>query len=86
MKKRDIKLVIISSWKEPTKAQEVAKSVDANLVILPGEVNAMPDCETYFKWFDYLVTQITDAVPFQKQVNKKGKQNRSRERKRGKND
>jgi len=84
MKEKDIKLVMISSWKEPTKAEEVAKSVDAKLVILPGEVDAMPDCENYFKWFDYLIAQVTDAVPFQNPVNADNEQGRNRERKRGK--
>ncbi len=63
MKQRDIKVVIVSSWKEPTRAREVAESVGAKLVILPGEVNAMEGTEDYFAWIDTIVTKLAEAAP-----------------------
>jgi zinc/manganese transport system substrate-binding protein len=42
MKEKNIKVVVVSSWKEPTIANEVAGDVNARLLILPGEVDAMP--------------------------------------------
>jgi hypothetical protein len=53
--------VIVSSWKEPTRAQEVANAVGASLLVLPGEVNAMPGAEDYLAWIDYLVTHLSKA-------------------------
>jgi zinc/manganese transport system substrate-binding protein len=63
MNARQIKVVIISSWKEPTKAKEVAEASHAQLLILPGEVDAMDGVEDYFTWIDYLVRQLCDAYP-----------------------
>ena len=61
MKEKQIGVVIISSWKEPTKAQEVAEASGVNLLILPGEVNAMEGVEDYLSWIEYLVTNLTEA-------------------------
>ena len=83
MEEKNIKVVIISSWKEPTKAQEVANSVKAELLILPGEVNAMPGSESYPIWINYLVTQLVNAVPEDILLNNNQEQKRNRERKRG---
>jgi zinc/manganese transport system substrate-binding protein len=63
MNNKQIKVVIISSWKEPTKAREVADACQAQLLILPGEVNAMDGVEDYFSWIDYLVSQLCEAYP-----------------------
>jgi hypothetical protein len=62
MKRRNIKIVIISSWKEPTKAQEVANAVGAKLIILPGEVNALSDTNDYVSWLDYMVVKLVDVA------------------------
>jgi len=62
MKRKNIKIVVISSWKEPTKAQEVAEAVEAELIVLPGEVNALPGSEDYISWLDYMVTYLVDAA------------------------
>ena len=62
MKNKNIKVVIISSWKEPTKAKEVASVVGAELLILPGEVNAIAEANDYFSWIDYMVNTIGDAL------------------------
>ena len=61
IKTKDIKVLAISSWKEPTIAKEVANKVNAELVVLPGEVEAMPNTDDYFSWIDFLVTKITSA-------------------------
>jgi zinc/manganese transport system substrate-binding protein len=61
IKEKNIKVVVVSSWKEPTIAKEVADEVKAQLLILPGEVNAMPNSEDYSTWIDFLVTKITSA-------------------------
>ena len=83
MKSKAIKVVIISSWKEPTKAEEVAKASGAKLIILPGEVNAMDGSEDYVKWIDYMVTHLTEAFPDEPNNNQLMNQVRERERKRG---
>ena len=83
MEVKDIKVVIISSWKEPTKAREVANSVDAKLLILPGEVKAMPGADGYISWINYIVYHLIEAVPFDNQLKKSQGQNKNRERKRG---
>ena len=83
MEEKDIEVVLISSWKEPTKAQEVANSVNAKLLILPGEVKAMPGADGYISWINYIVSHIIDAVPIENQLEKIQHQNRNRERKRG---
>jgi zinc/manganese transport system substrate-binding protein len=62
MEHKNIKIVIISSWKELTKAQEVADAVDAELIVLPGEVNALSGCDDYIAWLDYMVTSLIDAA------------------------
>ena len=49
----------ISSWKEPTKAKEVAKTSNAELVILPGEVQAMEGADDYISWIDYIISALT---------------------------
>jgi zinc/manganese transport system substrate-binding protein len=61
MKERQIKVVIVSSWKEPTKAQEVANAANALMVILPGEVNALDGTDTYIDWINYMVTNLIKA-------------------------
>jgi zinc/manganese transport system substrate-binding protein len=58
----NIKIVIISSWKEPGKAEEVAKATQAKLLILPGEVAAMPGTDDYFIWITYMVDHIYEAL------------------------
>ena len=80
MQDKQIEVVIISSWKEPTKAQEVANAVDARLVILPGEVNAMEGAEEYITWIDYLVTRLINA--FSGSVPDTDSEKQKRERKR----
>ena len=86
MKRKNIKLVVISSWKEPTKAQEVADEVGAELVILPGEVNAVPNSENYFSWLDYMVKHLIDAAAASGIEEDQNKQHRHRKHERGKND
>jgi zinc/manganese transport system substrate-binding protein len=61
MKEKNIKVVAVSSWKEPTIAKEVAEEVNAQLLILPGEVEAMPKSKDYMDWIDFLVTKMTSA-------------------------
>lgn len=61
MRERGVKVVIVSSWKEPTRAQEVANAVGATLLVLPGEVNAMPGADDYLTWIDYLITHLNTA-------------------------
>lgn len=61
MQQRGVKVVIVSSWKEPTRAQEVANAVGASLLVLPGEVNATPGADDYLTWIDYLVTYLSNA-------------------------
>ena len=61
MEQKKIQVVIISSWKDPAKAQEVANLTGAQLVILPGEVNAMEGADDYFSWIEYMVTQLQEA-------------------------
>jgi zinc/manganese transport system substrate-binding protein len=60
IKQHGIKLVIVSSWKDPKKSKEVADETGAELVILPGEVNAMDGSEDYFLWINYLVNQLIE--------------------------
>jgi ABC-type Zn uptake system ZnuABC Zn-binding protein ZnuA len=83
MKAKQIKVVIISSWKEPTKAEEVAEESGDKLVILPGEVNAVEGADDYLSWIDYLVTHVIDAFPDTTQNDESGDQVRERKRKRG---
>jgi len=83
MEDRQIKVVIISSWKEPTKAQEVAEASGARLVILPGEVGAMEGADDYLSWMDYLVSHVTDAFPKPVTGDSSGQQKREQKRKRG---
>jgi ABC-type Zn uptake system ZnuABC Zn-binding protein ZnuA len=86
MKRRNIKIVIISSWKEPTKAQEVAHAVGAKLIILPGEVNALSNTNDYVSWLDYMVVKLVDtAMPVGLEKNIQ-QQKRIRKQSRGKND
>ena len=61
MKEKNIKVVAVSSWKEPTIAKEVAEEVNAQLLILPGEAEAMPKSKDYMDWIDFLVTKMTSA-------------------------
>ncbi len=61
MKRHSIPIVGISSWKEPTKAREVARSCNARLVVLPGEVGALSGAEDYLDWIEYLVNELADA-------------------------
>ena len=83
MKEKQIKVVIISSWKEPTKAEEVAEITGAKLVILPGEVNAMEGADDYLGWVEFLVTHLNDAFSDDTQNNGFRKQVREHKRKRG---
>jgi zinc/manganese transport system substrate-binding protein len=83
IKQRQIKVVIISSWKEPSKAQEVAEAGGARLVILPGEAGAMEGTDDYLNWLDYLVSHLIDAFPADTQNTGKKNQAREQERKRG---
>jgi zinc/manganese transport system substrate-binding protein len=78
---KQINVVIVSSWKEPTKAREVANATGANLLILPGEVKAMEGVEDYEKWIEYLVVQLSEA--FEQNTHHKHGQKKHQERKRG---
>jgi zinc/manganese transport system substrate-binding protein len=59
IKEKNIRVVLISSWKEPTKAKEVAEATGAKLLILPGEVAALPETDDYFSWITYMVQQLS---------------------------
>ncbi len=83
MKRKDIKIVIISSWKDPTKAQEVANAAEAELLILPGEVNAMDGADSYLEWLDSMVQDLVDVVKKVDPDNANRQRNRNREQKRG---
>lgn len=83
MELKNIKVVIISSWKDPAKAQEVANSTGAQLVILPGEVNAMEGADDYFPWIEYMVTHLVEAFPDSEQDVDLPVRNRQHKRKRG---
>jgi zinc/manganese transport system substrate-binding protein len=83
MEQKQIKVVIISSWKDPTKAQEVAHSTGASLVILPGEVNALEGVNDYFSWIEYMVTHLVEAFPKSDQDLDLPVRERNQERKRG---
>ena len=83
MKRKDIKMVIISSWKDPTKAQEVANAADAELLILPGEVNAMSGADSYIEWLDYMVGHLVSVAAEVQPESIQGEKNRQRKQKRG---
>jgi zinc/manganese transport system substrate-binding protein len=83
IEENQIKVVIISSWKEPTRAEEVAERTGAKLLILPGEVNAMVGAENYLSWIEYLTKSLIDAFSAEIQTNPSNERDRERERKRG---
>ena len=58
---RNIKAIIISTWREPTPAREVANQAQAKLLVLPGEVGAVPEASDYVSWISYLVRKIEQA-------------------------
>ena len=82
IKEKQIEVVIVSSWKEPTKAREVANATGAKLLILPGEVKAMKGSDNYIEWIEYMVTQLSEA--FDSNIGPKQERIRQHERKRGK--
>lgn len=61
MKEKDIKVIIISTWKEPSIAKEVANTVGAKLLILPGEVQATQEVTDYISWIELMVDQIVNS-------------------------
>ena len=63
MKARGIKLVIVSSWKEPMQSREVAYASGAALAILPGEIQALPGTDDYITCIEYMVTELARAIP-----------------------
>ena len=81
MKDKQIKVAIVSSWKDPKKAKEVANASGAELLILPGEVNAMTGAGDYISWIEYMVEHLVDAF---NQTKKTKRQIRKRERRGGK--
>ena len=81
VKENQIEVIIVSSWKEPTKAKEVANATGAQLLILPGEVNAMKGSDTYLQWVDYMVTHLVEAYDLNSQPHRH--RNRHHERERG---
>jgi zinc/manganese transport system substrate-binding protein len=83
IKRKDIKIVIISSWKDPTKAEEVANATDAELLVLPGEVNALPGAESYIEWLDYMVRNLVSVALEVQPESTQGDKNRQRKQKRG---
>jgi ABC-type Zn uptake system ZnuABC Zn-binding protein ZnuA len=83
MKKKGVPVVVISSWKQPKKAQEVAKAAGANLKVLPGEVGAMGKSDNYLDWISYLVNTLDNAYQTDKDIVKTRNRKRTQERKRG---
>ncbi|MCK4558144.1 MAG: zinc ABC transporter substrate-binding protein [Calditrichia bacterium] len=83
MKRKNLKIVIISSWKDPTKAEEVADVAEAKLLILPGEVNAMPGADSYIEWLDYMVRNLVDVAIEVEPETTQRQRDRQREQKRG---
>jgi len=83
MKRKAIKMVIISSWKDPTKAEEVAEAAEAELLVLPGEVDAMDEAESYTQWLGYMVHNLVDVANKVNPEKKKRHRNRNRKQKRG---
>ncbi len=83
MQEKRIKIVIISSWKEPTKAQEVASEVGGHLIILPGEVNALEGAGDYISWIGYMIDHLVDIASRDDQDIEEGRRIKNRERKRG---
>ena len=81
IEEKQIEVIIVSSWKEPTKAREVANATGAQLLILPGEVNAMKGADNYLQWIDYMVTHLSEA--FAQNMRPERKHNRHHKRKRG---
>jgi len=83
IKKKNVPVVIISSWKQPKKAQEVAKAAESELVILPGEVGAMGKTENYLDWISHLVNDLDRAFGSEQDVAGNPQRKRERIRKRG---
>jgi zinc/manganese transport system substrate-binding protein len=83
IKRQQIKVLIISSWKEPTGAEEVAESTGAKLLTLPGEVNAMEGADDYLSWLEYLTTHLIESFPSDLQTNQSREQLREQQRRRG---
>jgi zinc/manganese transport system substrate-binding protein len=83
MKRKNIKMVVISSWKDPTKAQEVANAAEAELIVLPGEVNAMSGAESYIEWLEYMVEHLISVSVKVQPDSSQRERNRQREQKRG---
>jgi zinc/manganese transport system substrate-binding protein len=83
MEQKNIQVVIISSWKDPTKAQEVAHSTGSHLLILPGEVGAMEGTDTYLSWIEYMVTHLVAVFQNSENDQELPIRNRKHERKRG---
>ncbi len=58
MQEREIGVVLVSTWKEPTIAKEVAKEVNADLLILPGEVQSVKTGNEYIAWIEGIVEEL----------------------------
>ena len=80
IKENQIEVIIVSSWKEPTKAREVANATGAKLLILPGEVDAMKGSDNYVQWINYMVTQLSEAFDSDSQPRHHRERHHERER------
>ena len=61
IKEKNIPVVLVSTWKEPSIAKEVASVTDSQLLILPGEVEAAPEATDYESWIDFMVRKLVSS-------------------------
>jgi ABC-type Zn uptake system ZnuABC Zn-binding protein ZnuA len=61
MRAENAKLVIVETFSSKKQADFVADKVGGMSVVLPLEVSAVPECDDYFKLFEYNVDTLIEA-------------------------
>jgi ABC-type Zn uptake system ZnuABC Zn-binding protein ZnuA len=62
MKREGVKVVIVETYNDFSRAKFVAEQAGAKVVVLPDHVNGVPDVKTYQDLFRYNVGKIVEAA------------------------
>lgn len=57
-----VKVILVDTFYDPSSSKSIARKTPAEVVIVPSQVGGAPETDGYFRFIDYLLTQISETI------------------------
>ena len=62
MNESGVRVVVVETFNSRANAETVARRAGGRAIVLPTEVNGMPEADSYQGLFEHIVRQLVDAL------------------------